>query len=88
MLAAGIEVAASKADGRWSTVSGMTRIRLTRKFAERIDGIDLSQRRTGEIMDVSSRDARLLMAEGWASADDAPVKEKRPRAASPQPKKK
>ena len=66
----------------------MARIRLTRKLAERIDGIDLSHRRTGEIMDVSSRDARLLMAEGWASADDAPMKKKRSKAASPQPKKK
>jgi hypothetical protein len=39
-------------------------------------------------MDVSSRDARLLMAEGWASADDAPIKKKRSRAASRQPKEK
>jgi hypothetical protein len=66
----------------------MAWIRLTRKLAERIDGIDLSHRRTGEIMDVSSRDARLLMAEGWASADDAPIKKKRSRAASRQPKEK
>jgi hypothetical protein len=69
-------------------VSGMTRIRLTRKLAERIDGIDLSDRRTGEIMDVTLHDAQLLMAEGWASADDAPMKKKRSKAASPQPKKK
>jgi hypothetical protein len=66
----------------------MTRIRLTRKLAERIDGIDLSDRRTGEIMDVTLHDARLLMAEGWASADDAPMKKKRSKAASPPPKKK
>jgi hypothetical protein len=65
----------------------MTRIRLTRKLADRIDGIDLSHRRPGEIMEVSSDDARLLMAEGWAS-DDAPIKKKRHRAASLQPRKK
>jgi hypothetical protein len=72
----------------WSTVGWMTRIRLTRKLANRIDGIDLSHRRTGEIMEISSHDARLLMAEGWATADDAPVRKKRPRAVSSQPKKK
>jgi hypothetical protein len=66
----------------------MTRIRLTRKLADRIDGIDLSHRRPGEIMEVSSHDARLLMAEGWASANDAPIKKKRPRGVSSQPKKK
>jgi hypothetical protein len=58
----------------------MVRVRLTRKFAERIDGVDLSHRRTGEIVEMSPRDAHLLIAEGWASADDAPPKKNRSKA--------
>lgn len=41
-------------------------IRLTRKHAEVIDGIDLSRRNVGDIIDVSEREARILIAEGWA----------------------
>jgi hypothetical protein len=43
------------------------RVRLTRKYAECIDGVDLSGRQVGEIMDIPNRDAALLVAEGWAS---------------------
>jgi len=46
------------------------RIRLTRKFAELIDGIDLSRRRVGDVIDIPAHDARTLMAEGWAVPDD------------------
>jgi hypothetical protein len=42
-------------------------IRLTRKFAEAIDGIDLSHHAVGDVFNLSSADARLLVAEGWAS---------------------
>ena len=42
------------------------RIRLTQKFAERIDGIDLSRRRVGDVMDLPVHEARTLIAEGWA----------------------
>ena len=41
-------------------------VRLTHKFAESIDGIDLSQREVGERLPLTSRDARILIAEGWA----------------------
>jgi hypothetical protein len=44
----------------------LTRVRLTRKLAERIDGVDLSERRVGEVIDVSPGEARLLLAEQWA----------------------
>ena len=47
------------------------RIRLTQKFAERIDGIDLSRRRVGDVMDLPVHEARTLIAEGWAVPEDA-----------------
>ena len=41
-------------------------VRLTRKLAEQIDGVDLSNHTVGDIMDLPDRKARLLVAEGWA----------------------
>jgi hypothetical protein len=45
------------------------RVRLTRKLAEAIDGVDLSGHAVGETFDLARRDAQLLMAEGWAERD-------------------
>jgi len=45
------------------------RVRLVRKFADRIDGVDLQGHEVDEVFDVSPRDARLLMAEEWAIAE-------------------
>jgi hypothetical protein len=42
------------------------KIRLTRKFAALINGIDLSKAHTGDTLDLPARDASMLMAEGWA----------------------
>lgn len=42
------------------------RVRITRKFAEFIDGVDLSSKRVGDVIEVSARDAKLLLAENWA----------------------
>ena len=42
------------------------KVRLTRKFADLINGIDLSKAHTGETLDLSEREAELLLAEGWA----------------------
>jgi hypothetical protein len=44
-----------------------TSVRLTRKFAEAIDGVDLSRNQVGDLLDLSVRDARMLIAEGWAA---------------------
>ena len=44
-----------------------TKVRLTRKFAQIINGIDLSRARAGENIELSTRDAQLLIAEGWAT---------------------
>ena len=43
-------------------------IRLTRKFAEAIDGIDLSHYAVGDLIDLPHKDAELVIAEGWASS--------------------
>jgi hypothetical protein len=42
------------------------KVRLTRKYAERIDGIDLRRREPGDLLDLSMGEARLLVAERWA----------------------
>ena len=52
------------------------KVRLTRKFADLINGIDLSRAHTGETLDLSDREAGILMAEGWAeSAGGAQLRE-------------
>jgi hypothetical protein len=47
-------------------------IRLTRKLAECVDGVDLSRAREGDVLDLSPREGELLIAEGWAETCDAP----------------
>ncbi len=42
-------------------------IRLIKKLAEVLDGIDLSDRRVGDVMNLPKHDAEVLLAEGWAS---------------------
>jgi hypothetical protein len=49
------------------------RVRLIRKFAETIDGIDISHCRVGDVLELSLDDARILIAEGWAEAADTDV---------------
>ena len=41
-------------------------VRLAKKLAEMIDGIDLSHCAEGDVIELAERDARLLIAEGWA----------------------
>ena len=45
------------------------KVRLTRKLAEAIDGIDLSHEDVGDVLDLPDRKAQLLVAEGWAIAE-------------------
>jgi len=42
------------------------KVRLTRKFADSIDGIDLQGRNPGDVFELRAEDARLLLAEEWA----------------------
>ena len=42
------------------------RVRLVRKLAENIDGVDLLGRTVGDAFTLPRSEARLLVAEGWA----------------------
>jgi hypothetical protein len=42
------------------------RIRLTRKLSQLLNGVDISRRNVGDVIDLPRRDAELLLAEGWA----------------------
>jgi len=44
------------------------RVRLTRRLADYIDGVDLSRRSVGDLLDLPEHDAAMLVAEGWALA--------------------
>jgi hypothetical protein len=46
------------------------RVRLLKKLALFLDGIDLTSRKVGEIFDCSDEGARLLVLEGWAEFVD------------------
>ena len=60
------------------------RVRITRKLAEVLNGVDVSRVQEGDCVDLSARDARLLIAEGWAELVDphpiAPPDEQRDTA--------
>jgi hypothetical protein len=43
-------------------------VRLTKKFADMIDGVDLSRCMVGQTLHVTASEARLLIAEGWAES--------------------
>lgn len=42
------------------------RIRLTRRLANFMDGIDMSRLSVGDVIDVAPHDGAMLIAEGWA----------------------
>ena len=42
------------------------KVRLTKKLAEMIDGIDLSGRHVGDVMNLPKSEAQLIIAEQWA----------------------
>ena len=41
-------------------------VRLIRKYAEMIDGVNLEEAEVGDRLELSKRDAEVLIAEGWA----------------------
>jgi hypothetical protein len=47
------------------------KIRLTRKLADSIDGVDLSRKKVGRVINVARHDAQLLIAEGWGRPVDS-----------------
>jgi hypothetical protein len=42
------------------------RIRLTGKLSELLNGVDISRRTVGDVIDLPRSDAELLLAAGWA----------------------
>lgn len=48
----------------------LRKVRLMRKFAEVINGIDLSSARPGDEIELPSREAEMLIAEAWAAPAD------------------
>lgn len=50
------------------------RVRLTRRLADQIDGVDLGTHQVGDALEVSQHDAELLIAEGWAVAAPEPCR--------------
>ena len=46
--------------------SATVRVRLIRKIAEQVDGVDVSGHAVGETFELSGQEAALLIAEGWA----------------------
>ena len=51
----------------WTSAEMDMKVRLTSKLSELINGVDLSNAREGDVLDLSPRDALVLIAEGWAS---------------------
>jgi hypothetical protein len=51
------------------------RVRLVRKLADRLDGVDVSGHSSGDILELSRRDAELLIAERWAEPEAAARRE-------------
>ena len=44
------------------------RVRLTRKMADSLDGVDLSLAHVGDTLDLTRQEAELLIIEGWAES--------------------
>ncbi len=42
------------------------KVRLSRVLADYLDGIDVRNRRPGDVLDLPDNEARLLIAERWA----------------------
>lgn len=56
-----------KANRRWRhSRRDVAPVQLTQKYAEMLDGVDLSDADVGDRLPLSPREAELLVAEGWA----------------------
>ena len=49
------------------------RVRLTRKLAAVVNGVDISAINLGDVIELPPRSAAMLIAEGWAEPADEPV---------------
>jgi hypothetical protein len=57
------------------------KVRLTRKLAPVLDGVDLSSHEVGDVFDLPPEQAKLVIAEDWA------ISERRSYDASPGPRR-
>lgn len=61
-------------------------VRLTRKLADFINGVDLTHHKVGDVIEVPSYSALMLMGEGWGEPLDSELLRSRdllkPRAGS------
>ena len=61
-------------------------VRLTRKLADFINGVDLTRHEVGDVIEVPSHSALMLMGEGWGEPLDSELLRSRdltkPRAGS------
>ena len=65
------------------------KVRLTRKFSNFLDGIDLRRFTKGDTIDLPARDAEMLMLEGWAEpAEESARDHASERSTSQRPRKK
>lgn len=48
----------------------LLRVRLIRKLADFVNGVNLTKVQVGDCVDLPSKDARMLIAEGWAELFD------------------
>jgi hypothetical protein len=55
------------------------RVQLIRKFADVIDGIDLTTARVGDIVNLKAHEAAILVMEGWACEVEPDARNPRPR---------
>src|SRR5690349_7855426 len=46
------------------------KVRLIRKLADQLDGVNVSQQRVGDVLDLRPEQARVLVAEGWATSNE------------------
>ncbi len=53
------------------------RVRLIRKLADQLDGVDVSGHSEGDVLELTRRDAELLIAERWAVRLEEPAQSKR-----------
>ena len=66
---------------RTRTGEEVVSVRLLRKYSANIDGVNLEDAVVGDRLDLSPRDASILIAEGWAiHADDERAQRLLPRA--------
>jgi len=58
----------------------MVRIRLTRKLASSLNGVDLSSLNVGDVVELPEAAARMMIAERWAepAAESVPARPQKP----------